>query len=136
VLEHDIIVLEDDELCRSMIVKILRKAGYDPDQAANYEQLMKRCRDRNTPVKLLVVDLLLPGRHGTEAALQLVAMYPGLKMLFVSGTPLEGWDQPDVDRFQRLPEEATRFLLKPFSPATLVATIDRMLGRIASAGAV
>jgi two-component system cell cycle sensor histidine kinase/response regulator CckA len=122
-----VIVLEDDPLCMRVIVKTLKKAGYDPLSATSCEQALEVCRNRECSIHALIADLVLPGKHGTEAALRMAALCPGLKILFVSGTPIEGWEIEDIARLNKLPKGTVEFIAKPFQPTALLKKLNQLL---------
>ena len=128
----NVIVLEDDIWCTGVIVRTLQKAGYTPLAAATAEDAWNVAVTSRQSVDALIADYVLPAGNGVEAALRLVSRFPGMKILFVSGTPLEGWTAADLDKIAELPRHASAFVPKPFHPSVLVSTLDGLLHRAAA----
>jgi DNA-binding response OmpR family regulator len=77
---------------------------------------------------LLLTDVMLRGGEGgDELAERLQALRPGLRVLFVSGHPLEVL----AERGIRVPADA--FLEKPFTPAGLAAKVRAIMGAMREA---
>src|SRR5437763_1213887 len=95
------LVIEDDESSVTVLAHVLQWNGYtvlstvDPDQAAQY------CRQFK--VDVIVSDVLLRSRHsGTEMVTMIRRACPEVPVLFVSGTPLEGWSESDFANIEAL----------------------------------
>ncbi|CCM75369.1 hybrid sensor histidine kinase/response regulator [Rhizobium mesoamericanum] len=80
-----ILVVEDDERVRRVVVARLTKAGYsvlESQDAANALELLST----SEPIDLLFTDIIMPGgMTGDELANKAVLLRPGLKVLFTSG---------------------------------------------------
>jgi len=71
--------------------------------------------------------LILPTCRGTDVALTVSRLRPAIRVLFVSGTPVDGWRESDVRKMAQLPNGSFAFLGKPFQPKKLVNELDRLL---------
>jgi PAS domain S-box-containing protein len=110
-----ILVAEDEDLVRTMIVEALQDAGYRVLEARNGQHAVdvaERHRDR---IDLLLSDVVMPRMSGPELAERLSHKLPGLRVLFVSGY------------IGRQVNAASAFLRKPFTPAGLQAAVRRVL---------
>jgi PAS domain S-box-containing protein len=80
-----ILVVEDEEVVRELVVEVLRDQGYQvlqaPDGPAGLEQLRKPPR----PIDLLVTDVGLPGVNGRQVAEMALSVRPDMKVLFMTG---------------------------------------------------
>ena len=65
----------------------------------------------------------MPGMTGCDLADRLADLYPGIKVLLVSGYP----DRPIV--FQNVLNKGIPFLQKPFTPDTLARKVREALDR-------
>jgi len=116
-----ILVVEDEPQTRNLVVQILTQAGYHVLEAADAEQALSLSADELTKVDLLLTDVVMPGVSGPQLASHLVQVYPGWKVLYMSGYAgeeiarhgLEGADSP--------------LLPKPFKPTDLTEQIRRLL---------
>ncbi|MBT7666134.1 MAG: PAS domain S-box protein [Rhodospirillaceae bacterium] len=108
-----ILVVEDDEDLRTMVVRCLEKFGYDVSTAATGQGGLDELRKQGA-VDLLLTDVLLPGGlNGQQAADQAALFCPDLKVLFMSGYAREAII--DQGRLR----DNVRMLSKPFSPSEL-----------------
>ena len=84
-----IFVVDDEEFVRALVERILQRQGYKVTSAASAQEALEKLRGLPS-VKLLLTDVLLPGgMHGVALAEQARALYPQLKVLFMSGFPQE-----------------------------------------------
>jgi len=107
-----ILVVEDEAGIRGLIVKILRREGYQVAEAGSAEEALAAA-----PAGLLITDVKLPGMSGPDLARKLHGGNPGLKVLYVSGYT----DDPTA-RSASYPPGAG-FLAKPFTLSALVTKV-------------
>jgi len=125
-LKTRILIVDDDQRHRDLLVKYLGGEGYDvkavPDAPALDKQLARERYD------LVVLDLMLPGEDGLSICRRLRAQQtaPAIIMLTAKGD--------DVDRIVGLEMGADDYLPKPFNPKELVARVKAVLRRRAPAG--
>ncbi len=115
-----ILVVEDDDLVRTMTVRVLRRNGYATLDAATPAEAEEKARQHGVPLDLLLADVGLPESGGLELALRLRQRWPSLKVLFMSGLARAVLADLGV-------AVGGAFLEKPFAPVTLVERIDAML---------
>jgi two-component system cell cycle sensor histidine kinase/response regulator CckA len=117
---HETILLaEDDERVRRAAMRILQQAGYRVIAVANGLEAIRLLREREEPVQLILLDLVMPQLSGPEAWEQLRALRPGLRVLFTSG-------YADEKYRKRLPPDA-ELLDKPFRTEELLGRIRKKL---------
>src|SRR5258707_3559242 len=120
-LKTRILVVDDDQRLRDLLVKYLSGEGYDvkavPDVKGMDKQLSRERYD------LVVLDLMLPGEDGLAICRRLRAQQtsPAIIMLTAKGD--------DVDRIVGLEMGADDYLPKPFNPRELLARINAVLRR-------
>ncbi|HYL24495.1 MAG TPA: two-component system response regulator OmpR [Burkholderiales bacterium] len=125
-LKTRILVVDDDQRLRDLLVKYLSGEGYEvkavPDARGMDKQLGRERYD------LVVLDLMLPGEDGLAICRRLRAQQtsPAIIMLTAKGD--------DVDRIVGLEMGADDYLPKPFNPRELLARINAVLRRRAPAG--
>ncbi|MCU0723534.1 MAG: ATP-binding protein, partial [Planctomycetes bacterium] len=112
-----VLVAEDEELVRSLVVTVLREAGYDVLEAASGEEAERLARSASPPVRLLLTDVVMPGASGRETADRLRKEVPGLKVLFMSGYTGE------AATLQGILEDGASLLQKPFRPGELLEQV-------------
>ncbi|MEO8249678.1 MAG: ATP-binding protein [Burkholderiales bacterium] len=79
-----VLVVEDEESVRSVIIAVLQDLGYRYIEAGDAKAALAVI-DTPTPIDLLVSDVGLPGMNGRQLAEIATARRPGLKVLFVTG---------------------------------------------------
>ena len=81
-----VLLAEDEPQVRRLIHTVLEQAGYTVLVAENGEHALRVAR--STPhIDLLVSDVRMPQLGGVELARRLRAIWPGLKVLLMSGYP-------------------------------------------------
>jgi two-component system, OmpR family, phosphate regulon response regulator OmpR len=125
-LKTRILVVDDDQRLRDLLVKYLSGEGYEvkavPDARAMDKYLGRERYD------LVVLDLMLPGEDGLAICRRLRSQQtsPAIIMLTAKGD--------DVDRIVGLEMGADDYLPKPFNPRELLARINAVLRRRSPAG--
>src|SRR5258705_3867430 len=125
-LKTRILVVDDDQRLRDLLVRYLGAEGYEVkavgDAAGMDKQLSRERYD------LVVLDLMLPGEDGLAICRRLRAqnVAPAIVMLTAKGD--------EVDRIVGLEMGADDYLPKPFNPRELLARINAVLRRKAPAG--
>lgn len=115
-----ILVVEDDDLVRTMAVRVLQRNGYATVDAATEADAEKKAGAHGVPIDLLLADVGLPQAGGRELASRLRQRWPSLQVLFMSGLGRTALAE------QGIALDAA-FLEKPFAPATLIERIDALL---------
>ena len=124
-----VLVIEDETDLRSMIVRALRRREYHVFEARTGEEALQMVRQGSADIQLLITDIVMPGMRGTEAAQQILAMVPDLKVLYISG-------YTDNAMFhQKLLASGAMFLQKPFTIAALEEKVQKALKKKTTAAA-
>jgi DNA-binding response OmpR family regulator len=119
-----VLVVEDEDTIRRVIVGYLQQEAYEVIEAADGHTAVVLARS-HTP-EVIVLDLGLPGIDGIEVCRQVRAFTDAyIIMLTARGD--------EVDKLIGLSVGADDYLTKPFSPRELVARIKVMLRRPRSA---
>jgi CheY-like chemotaxis protein len=115
-----ILVVEDDETVRHLVVSMLKSSGYRVIAPATAREALRICGEFSTTLDLLLTDMVLPDTDGASVAEQALAARPDLRVLFMSGYT----DHPSL-RLARFP--GAPFLHKPFTKAVLTAKVREVL---------
>jgi CheY-like chemotaxis protein len=121
-----VLLVEDEDGVRSLISMLLQKSGYTVLEARDPEEALDLCQ-QNTPIHLLLTDLILPKMSGRELAERVAAQHQSIRTLFISG-----YTDDEVIRAGVLDRRAA-FLQKPFSTDVLLQKVREVLGRAAAA---
>jgi two-component system cell cycle sensor histidine kinase/response regulator CckA len=115
-----ILLVEDDAEVRALAEMILARHGYTVLSAADGGAALELAATVDA-IDLLVSDVMMPGLRGPEVAERLVALRPGLRVLYISGYAAEAVGNHD------LLERGANYLEKPFTPEALVRLVRRIL---------
>ena len=118
-----ILVVDDDDLVRRAVVRVLASAGYVTEEAANGREGIERYRA--APADLVLSDVYMPGTDGVEAMIRLRAEFPDIRIIAMSG----GGHRVASDVLAmatRLGAQAT--LEKPVGGNVLLQAIQDVLG--------
>src|SRR2546429_297287 len=85
------LLIEDDEIAARVFERALRRRGFDIIRACNAAEASEAFERFRSAVNLVVCDALLQSKTGPELIREFAAMQRGLRVLFTSGTPMEGW---------------------------------------------
>ncbi|MEO8131089.1 MAG: PAS domain S-box protein, partial [Bryobacteraceae bacterium] len=117
-----VLVVEDDEGVRRVLLKMLNQAGYEVIGARDGEEAIELCRSRGAAsVQVLITDVVMPKMGGRELASRLRKLTPGLRALFVSGYA------DTVVLHHGVLEADTHFLQKPFTMEQLGRKVREVL---------
>jgi CheY-like chemotaxis protein len=119
-----VLVIDDDNLVRSMIVMVLRRAGYTVTEATDGEQGIRLMAGALPDV--VVTDIFMPHQDGI-GVLQHVksGAGPTPKVIAISGgSPRVRGDY--LEAAKRLGADAV--LQKPFTPESLIEAIEKATG--------
>jgi CheY-like chemotaxis protein len=119
-----ILLVEDEIAILKLGCRILERLGYRVLAAATPDEAMRLAEEHAGAIDLLVTDVIMPGMNGRELAQGLVALYPDLKLLFMSGYTA------DVIAHQGVLEDGFNFIEKPFSVESLGKRIREVLDGI------
>jgi DNA-binding NtrC family response regulator len=112
-----ILLIDDEQSVRSIVMKILKRAGFKVLEAESGEAALKIAESHTGTIDLVVTDLHMPGLTGPEVVKKLATLRPGLKVLFMSG-----YAEHDVVARTGVPGGAN-FLHKPFSGQELTTAV-------------
>ena len=119
----NILVVEDEDAIRGMLVMVLEQAGFKALAAADAEEAQKILDDISPD--LIMLDWMLPGISGVEWARRLKKepVYRDLPIILLTARGEE------EDKVRGLEIGADDYITKPFSPKELVARIRAVLRR-------
>jgi DNA-binding NarL/FixJ family response regulator len=122
-----VLIVDDDDDCRSWTAALLCGAGFEVREARSGEEALEAARDGHSG--LVVLEVCLPGISGYEVCRQLRDDFGnGLAIIFVSGRRTESFD-----RVAGLLVGADDYLVKPFTPDELLARVLALVRRAAPA---
>jgi len=116
-----ILLVEPEEIVRSLTARILQECGYTVLQAAQGAEALELIRAGKQPVNLLLTALEMPQMTGRELAQKVAVLHPEARALFMPNDAEEPAAHPDGSG----PPPA--LLRKPFTPEALSQSIREVL---------
>jgi len=118
-----VLVVDDDEGFRELIVTVLGHVGYPLREASTGEEALEAAR--REPPRLVVLDVRLPGIPGYEVCRRLRDEFGNaLPIIFVSGERTQSYD-----RVAGFLVGGDDYLVKPFALDDFVARVRRHVER-------
>jgi len=120
----NLLVVEDEDAIREMLVMVLEQAGLNVIAVESAEQAQTSLADKELP-DLVLLDWMLPGISGVELARRLKQdeLYKDLPIILLTARGEE------EDKVKGLEIGADDYMTKPFSPKELIARIKAVLRR-------
>ncbi len=119
--KETILIVEDEEVVRSLTVRMLQTLGYRTMQAAHGHEALDVCRTFKEPIDLVLTDMIMPHMNGKQFIEQLWKTRQDFKVLFVSG-----YSSSDTVDGKVIGED-TPLIQKPFTREALGRKIREML---------
>ncbi len=115
-----VLLVDDEAGLRELAKRLLVRQGYTVLIAGDAEEAT-RLFDENPSIDVLLTDVVMPGASGPELAGRLVALKPGLKVIYMSGYTDDTITQHGILK------PGVAFLHKPFTSETLGRKIREVL---------
>lgn len=115
-----ILIVEDHPTMREAMRLVLEGEGFTIEEAADGQRALDMIRGE--PPDLVFLDMNIPGSSGADvlAALRADPLTAGVRIIIVTADGEEG-------RERALSMGADEYFTKPFSPITLLRTVERVL---------
>lgn len=116
-----ILVVEDEDLVRDLVVRVLERRGHTVIAVNSGEAALQVIASRGSDIHLLLTDVVMTGIDGPELLIRARRQRPDLKAIFMSGYTAEALDQRQIP-------EGVAFLEKPFTLSRLAEAVGEVLG--------
>jgi PAS domain S-box-containing protein len=116
-----ILVVDDDELVRSMAADVLLAVGYSVLTATNGQEGVEIYRQHQAEIRAVLLDMAMPVMSGREAFIELQKINPAVKVLLASGFRKDN----RVEEILRL--GVKDFLQKPYTITSLAFAIKKVI---------
>ena len=117
-----ILLVEDDEIMRSLTRQLLQEHGYTVVDANDGKSALEWVQSHSDPIDLLLTDVVMRRMSGPELVQSLNASHPTLKVVYMSGYTGELIAEREVLN------RGITLLEKPFTRTALLNTIHAALG--------
>jgi signal transduction histidine kinase/CheY-like chemotaxis protein len=118
-----LLVVEDDDQLRKLIVEVLQNYGYKLLDAGSGEEAIEKAREYPGDIDVLLSDVIMPGINGDELADVLLKRRPDMKVVFMSGYPV------DTRGSQGILGKDISFLQKPITMSKLAEKLREVISR-------
>ncbi|HEV2673793.1 MAG TPA: PAS domain-containing protein [Aliidongia sp.] len=117
-----VLVIEDDEIVRELVIEVLDELGYAAVEARNGDEAIAILKSSQS-LDLMVSDAGLPGLNGRQIASIAREHRPGLQILFMTGYAADAVDRPNFLG------PGMDLILKPFSVDAIAVRIRSIIER-------
>jgi len=124
--QETILVVEDEEGVRKLVIEVLKRAGYNVISASDGADALRVAGEYKETIDLLVTDVVLPKMGGSAVARELKRLRPTLRVLFMSGYT----DNAVVHH--GVLDEGIEYLQKPFMPSDFARRVRNLLDKPAT----
>lgn len=117
-----ILIIDDEPYILLMLKKMLEKAGYEDDLAANGREGMALFN--RDSADLVITDIIMPDKEGLELILEMKKQSPGLKIIAMSGG---GRISPESYLECAKHFGAEKVFQKPFKQKEIVSAVKELI---------
>jgi PAS domain S-box-containing protein len=117
-----ILLVEDEPSILDMTTKMLEGLGYTVLSSASPDGAIRLAQSHAGEMHLLLTDVIMPSMNGRDLAGKILALYPNLKSLYMSGYTA------NVIAHHGVLDPGVNFIQKPFSLRDLAAGVRKALG--------
>ena len=116
-----ILVVEDEDPVRLVVMRTLQAEGYEVLGAGNGNEALEELDEIGGAVNLVLTDIVMPGMSGRQLAAELSRRYHGIPVIWMSGHTREA----ELQKGQVGANEP--FLHKPIPPDLLLETVSTVM---------
>jgi len=116
-----LLVVEDEPSILTMEKIMLEDLGYRVLTAGTPSEAVGLVQEHANEIRLVITDVVMPDMNGRDLSERLLSIYPGMKILFMSGYT------SDVIAHRGVLDEGVNFMQKPFSMLDLSIKVREAL---------
>jgi CheY-like chemotaxis protein len=114
-----ILVVEDDESVRKLVVRLLAMLGYDVLEAVDAADALRTANTSKQHIHAVITDVVMPEIHGPELVRKLSVSHPSIRTIYMSG-----YTRGSIEM-----DESIVLVQKPFAPKELARKVREVLDR-------
>jgi CheY-like chemotaxis protein len=119
--QETILIVEDDKMLLDLEATMLKKIGYTVIAAQTVDLARQIVTENPGDIHLLLTDVIMPDMNGWDLSIEIRALRPEIKVLYMSGYTA------DIIAPQGVMSENVHFLQKPFSSLSLNVKVREAL---------
>jgi PAS domain S-box-containing protein len=119
--QETVLLVEDSGVVRGLVREILERNGYIVLEASQGSDAILVCSGHKGPIHLILTDVVMPGMSGRELCTMLTPLYPGVKVIYMSG------HTDDAIGHHGVLDPGTAYIQKPFTPNALERKVREVL---------
>lgn len=114
-----VLVVEDEPVVRDMTTQLLTRSGYQVIAVANGAEAMTELARPETPIEVLITDVIMPNVSGIELAELVLDQHPHVGVVLLSGYTAETLD------LERVTTRGATFVPKPVTSGQLISAVQQ-----------
>ena len=114
-----VLIVDDEQMVRRSLRKKLTREGYRCEEAQNAEEALAQMR--GTPVDLVILDVMMPGKSGDKLLPEITLLYPETAVVMATAVA-------DSDTIIGCMKNGAKdYICKPFKLDDVMASVERAL---------
>jgi CheY-like chemotaxis protein len=119
--KETIMIAEDEDIVRDMMIHVLESSGYRVFSARNGEEAISLFEKRFSETDLVILDVIMPKVSGQKVYEHIRAIHPDIAVIFMSGYTR------DILKPEVFTDNGCQMIQKPCTPSVLLQTIRDVL---------
>jgi two-component system chemotaxis response regulator CheY len=117
--QYTILVVDDEELVRNLVVTLLSKSGHSSIAAVDGVDALNRMEGNK--IDAVITDIKMPNMDGVALTVEILKRYPGLPILVMTA-----FDE-EYSAGAAIAAGAREYIKKPFSPDEFFTQLQKMI---------
>jgi len=117
--QYKILVVDDEELVRNLIVTLLSRSGHSSVKAVDGVDALDRMKGNQ--IDAVITDIKMPNMDGVTLTVEILKRYPGLPILVMTA-----FDE-EYTAGAAIAAGAREYIKKPFSPDEFFGQLQKMI---------
>jgi CheY-like chemotaxis protein len=115
-----VLLVEDEDVLRRMVRRVLVRHGYTVIEACDGQAAELLFEEYAASIDVLLTDVIMPHMGGVDLARKLLAIRPGIRLIFMTG-------HADAELLGAFLDDGAVLLRKPFTNEALASEIHSAL---------
>jgi len=118
-----VLLAEDEPMLRALSKTVLEEFGYQVVASEDGQDAVEKFKAHGDAIKLLILDLIMPGMNGKMVYEEIKRVRPDIKVLFISGYSEGFLSSKDIE------SAGINLLMKPFARDSFLRRVREVLDR-------